>query len=317
MESDRLIQSYLRTVGVERNLAQRTLKAYSCDLTLLAKYFRNMSLQTLGPSELRDYVEYLETMRLRGATIRRKIATFKSFFGFLEKEGTLPASPAKSLFKRFRITRRIPRVLSLQEIEAVLTASYEVCRIKYGSTLIQKFIAFRNRSMLELLFSTGIRIDELVRVDLEDIQCEDRLLRVMGKGRKERIIPMCSSEVISSIEKYIEIRISSFSEPKALFLNRFGKRLSVHSVGPIFKQLCRLARLQREFTPHCLRHTMATMLVENGADVRSVQEILGHSSITTTQIYLTVSRTRKIEVMSKFNQRNRIELSSRKTEEAA
>ena len=165
---------------------------------------------------------------------------------------------------------------------------------------------YRNRVILEILFSTGMRIGELVALNIRDVNLQERTILIFGKGRKERIIYISSDEVLVAIKKYLVYRNRIKTKSSALFLNRDNERLSIFSIENIFKKYCKIAKIKKHYTPHCLRHTMATMLLNNGADIREVQEILGHASIVTTQIYTEVSSKHKKKVLMKFNHRNRI-----------
>ena len=265
-------------------------------------------IRKLGLDDIRRYLLHLETRNLKDTSIKRKMAILKVFFGFCEDEGFIDDSPTRKLKKKYRMPKRLPRVMSLQEIKALLKAAYDYSQIEESSFIFEKYRGLRDRLIIEMLFVTGIRIDELVRLNIADLDIEARTVIIFGKGRKERLIYISSDEVMGLLSEYLLTRYEYYPDGPEVFLNRFKSRLSVHSIGSIFKRYCKLAGISRHFTPHCLRHTMATMLMENGADIRSVQEILGHSRISTTEIYLTVSRRRKEEVLKKFNQRNALQI---------
>ncbi|WP_242772309.1 tyrosine-type recombinase/integrase [Brevibacillus parabrevis] len=177
-----------------------------------------------------------------------------------------------------------------------------------AKTQFKMCICLRNCTILELLFSTGIRIGELTSINIEDINMEERTLLIFGKGRKERLLYLSNNDVLNKLIKWIQMR--EFFEPttKALFVNKYGNRLSIYSVENIFYKYRDLSKINKTSTPHFLRHTFATLLLDNGADLRAVQEILGHSNISTTQIYTEVSTERKKEVLIKFNPRNSFQL---------
>jgi len=310
MDNLELIEKFLLASRLEKNLSHRTLKAYRCDLSDLTQHFISQSFQSVTIDDLRTYLTHLESKGLSGKTIKRKLATIKVFYLFLEDEGLIELSPARKLKKKYRIPRRLPRVMSTDEIERLLRAVYLESKNTSGNSKFHNFKRIRDRVIIELLYVAGLRIDELVKIDIEDINLGARTLYIFGKGRKERLLYISSDEVIILIKDYLTIRNSIPTETSALILNKFGKRLSVYSIGNIFKEYFKLASISRNFTPHCLRHTMATMLMENGADVRSVQEILGHSSISTTEIYLAVTKQRKEAVLNKFNHRNSLHIIS-------
>lgn len=312
MNNEDYVRKFLHISRIEKNLSERTLKAYNCDLKAFLAFIRSKPIETLDIEDLREYLLDLDKRNLKDSTIRRKLATLKVFFSFLEDEDLIDISPTRKLKNKYRILKRIPRVMSNKEVESLLKATH-ICvdREENGSVFNTKRLKrLRDRAMLEILFTTGIRIDELVKLSLNDLDLNRKTLLIHGKGRKERLLYISSNEVIHTIKEYLEYRAKYVLKTRALFLNKFGERLSVHSISNIFREYSDLAGIERRFTPHCLRHTMATMLIDNGADVRSVQVILGHSSISTTEIYLEVSKRRKQEVLSRFNQRNNFHLIS-------
>lgn len=312
MINNKFVEKFLEVSKIEKNLSNRTLKAYKCDLKAFLDFFESKSIISLNVDDLREYLFRLEKKNLNDSTIRRKIATIKVFFSFLEEEGLIESSPAKRLKKKFKVSKRLPRVMSTEEVKNLLRAAHiSTKEVENGSEFIMKrYKRLRDRAMLEILFATGIRIDELVKLNVYDLDLNRKTLLIYGKGRRERVLYISSDEVLCSIREYLKYRSKFSPDTTALFLNKFGQRLSVHSIRNIFKEYCQLAGIKRKFTPHCLRHTMATLLIENGADVRSVQEILGHSRIDTTEIYLEVSKRRKQEVLSRFNQRNHFHIIS-------
>ena len=297
---------FLEVLRIERNRSRKTLNAYRGDLDDLASRFSTSPLCELNLEDLRTYLGSLSERGLKDSTIKRKVATIRGFYNFLEEERLVAESPARRLRRQCSMRRTIPRVMSSQQVETVLLAAHENVRASRSAGGIRFSRALRNRAMIEILFSTGIRSEELVRLGLIDIDMERKTLHVWGKGHRDRLLYLSSEEVLECIAQHLGDRRTCNPKSEALFLNRSGERLNVQSVGLIFRKLARQAGLPRHVTPHCLRHSMATFLIENGADIRSAQEILGHASIQTTQIYLEVSRHRKEAVLSQFNQRNRM-----------
>lgn len=304
MDFTTAIQQFLYCRRVDRNLSEKTLKAYNSDLSSLQEFLGQRSVEEVGIHDLRGYIARQGTRCLKDTTIRRRIASIKAFFAYLEEEETISFSPARKLRYQFKVTRRLPRVLSRNEIRRLLTTA---SRMAHGvGTGTNQSVRFRNRIILEVLFSTGMRVGELVALNDGDVDLHTRTIRILGKGRRERLIYLSSDEVLELLQGYTRLRRQIASDSSALFLNRFGGRLSIFSVEKMFSTYLSNARIKRHYTPHCLRHTMATLLLSNGADIRAVQEILGHSSIVTTQIYTEVSGDRKRRVLSRFNERNRI-----------
>lgn len=304
MANTQLIDEFIATSRLEKNLSKRTLKAYYHDLSQLALFLGTKSLLKIGISDIRDFVNWLDSKNLQSTSVKRKLATLKAFMKYLEDEKLIEYSPARKLRRKYKTPKKIPRVLSNDEIKCMLVAANcPICSFKNAPDK-RKLKYLRDRVIIEILFCTGIRIDELVSLNNTDINIEEKTMIINGKGSKERLIYISSDEVITAIIDYLDIRNIFASDPNAFLVNRFGNRLSVHSIGLIFKAICQRAKLPSKYTPHCLRHSMATKLIENGADVKSVQEILGHRNIKTTEIYLTISKNRKMDVLNRCNQRN-------------
>ena len=277
-------------------------------LRVLSVFFGPKNLCAVERDDLRAYLAYLEQQNLKDTSIRRKLATLKVFYSFLEDEKLIANSPTRKLKKKYKTCKRLPRVMSGDEVEKLLRTAYRRMKTTAGNSGFIAYKPIRDCLILEILFVAGLRIDELVKLNLRDLDLSRRTLLISGKGRKERMLYISSDEVLDLVKRYLESRLILSPATQALFLSRRGGRLSTNSVGYIFKSQLRRAGLPEHYTPHCLRHTMATMLIENGADVRSVQEILGHSSISTTEIYLNVSKRRKQQVLTSFNHRNTLQI---------
>ena len=291
-----------------QNLSSATLKAYGYDLRDFIVFTGLMSVTKTTVAGIRKYLVYLENKELAPATIRRKLATLKSFYSFIVHDNLATNSPTLQLTGNYKIPRRLPRILSTLQIESLLRVAFDQVHTCKSQSAMEQYRVRRNHVMMELLVSTGIRICELLNLNCDDIDIHSRRMIIFGKGRRERILHLSSDEVCNSIQEFLTAREAlTFAEP-AMFLNRFGARLSYHSVRSIFRAICRNSGIKTNATPHCLRHTLATMLIENGADVRSVQEILGHSSISTTEIYLSVSSRHKEQIFNKFNPRNALRI---------
>lgn len=304
------IQDFLGAMKTRRNLSLRTLKAYQLDLIAFRLFFSKKSLLKIDSSDIQTFINHLDEKKLSSATIKRKLATIKVFYSFLYAEEIIDEIPIWKSTGRYRTVKQIPRALSKHEIIQLLTTAHRLVYKTSNQNQLQRYASFRNLLVVELLFALGLRIDELTRLNVNDIDLDSGSLVVYGKGRKERLLYLSSQEVRDLICEYFPLRNKVAEDTRAFFVNRFGQRLGNSSVGRIFSNLSEKAGLQRHYTPHCLRHTMATMLIENGADVRSVQEILGHSSISTTEIYLHVSQKRKEQVLGRFNERNNLTLLS-------
>jgi len=312
---------FVSAASADRNLSPLTLRAYAGDLRLFARTLGVRDVGAITTDDLRRYVDTLCGLgRYQGTTVRRRLATLKVFFRFLEEERIISDSPAMRLHGRYTVIRRLPRVMSLREVRALLRACRrEVVRSKTRQTEPETrlsvdsatFRALRDLAAFELLFATGMRIGELVALSVTDVDFEERSVRILGKGRRERLTFISSDEALEAIRDYVALRTSVPSMVPSLMLNKFGRQLTIYSVENAFGKHCRLARIRGHYTPHCLRHTMATMLLNNGADIRSVQEILGHRTISTTQIYTEVTIGQKRRTMMKFHARNSMHLNPR------
>lgn len=308
MDNLSVVEAFLRASRTDKNLTDRTLKAYRIDLEQFAAYCAEEALTAAGPGLLRTYMEHLQSRGLCDSTMKRKLATLKVFYRFLEQEGAILQSPLSGFTRKFRMVKRLPKVLSISEVTRLLRAAHaDAFRLRGGESQ-PSLHRLRNYTILEVLFATGIRLDEAARLDTHDLDLERHAVLIRGKGRKERLLFIYSDEVIDALRRYLEARSTVATSSRALFINRSGDRLSTHTIRTMFYRYCSEAGLEKRYTPHCLRHTMATLLVENGADIRAVQDILGHASISTTEIYVHVSERRKKNVLRSFNQRDQLEL---------
>lgn len=280
------IARFLKYLQVERNASALTLKSYREDLTALALWLsESHSVPTMKPGEvttldLRGYVSHLHQVNYAKTTIARRLASMRSFFRFGQREGWADSNPAKPL-RNPRRTRTLPNFLSTTDLATLLEAPSS------GEPL-----GLRDRAILETLYSAGLRVSELVGVNDADLDLGRGLLRVRGKGKRERVSPI-GSFASQAIQRWQRARPA---DPRAkpgaavpLFVNRFGRRLTTRSVGRLLEKYLATTGLDRRTTPHTLRHSFATHLLDAGADIRSVQELLGHKSLVTTQIYTHVS----------------------------
>ncbi|MCQ4088658.1 tyrosine-type recombinase/integrase [Saccharibacillus sp. JS10] len=301
------IYRYRENLIVERNLSHTTVQAYQYDLNLIVSWCERNHHQAVDHRILHLYfIELIESRTMKDTTIKRKYISVKTFFKFLREQQLMGAMSDFSLGAKFKKAKRIPKTLPIDEIQRLLgSIEHDVTMLKSD---YRKLIATRNLAIVELLFSTGIRIGELVNIDLSDLNVGERTLLIFGKGRKERILYLSSKEVVTALRNWMKIRAKLIPQDEALFINKYGNRLTIYSIENIFSKYRDTARITPTATPHALRHTFATHLLDNGADLRSVQEILGHSSVSTTEIYTEVSIKRKKNVLSKFNPRNKLNI---------
>lgn len=312
------ISNFLNYLVIERNVSPETIIAYRKDLGIFDNWIskKERTLKTIDVNNIRSYLQFLQEKNLAPTSIKRRIASLRSFFNYLEENEEIDKSPMKKIHKSFKIPKRLPNVLSIHELEALLKVPDEERKLLERTRVqtekerkrinLKIFTCIRNRAILELFFATGIRISELCNLSMKNIDMSEKIIKVFGKGAKERMICFDHHGTVKAIAKYINER--NKRDPKALnlFINKFNKKITPRYVEMMFKNCLKKAGIEKDLSPHSMRHTMATMLVENGADLRSVQEILGHSSVATTQIYTEVSINRQREVLKKHLQREMI-----------
>ena len=281
-------RTFLNYLKVERNASPLTIKSYTDDLAHLAEFFGEQNGRVPPPrevevSQLRGYVAYLHECGYAQATVARRLACLRSFFRYCNREGICDKNPARPL-RTPRAGRKLPHFLTTDEVGKLLIAPPA-----------NKDDGLRDRAILETIYSAGLRVAELVALSLKDFDRAQGILRVLGKGRKERIAPV-GSYAIKALTRWLEVRspdsTAAAAERDAVFLNRFGRRLTTRSIGRMLEKHIATAGLSTQTSPHTLRHSFATHLLDGGADLRSVQELLGHKSLTTTQIYTHVSTRR-------------------------
>jgi integrase/recombinase XerD len=292
------VDSYLRHLTIERGLAKNTLLAYKRDLSSYIKYLEGLGLDLpsqVQENNVRDFAQQLVTNKLMVATsVARTLAAVRGLHKFLLFEGTVETDVAATV-KPPKAPRRLPKAISIQEVERLLRASGPEPDDVSGAT---DLIRVRDRAILELLYATGARVSEVVNIDLDDL-IDPEIIRLFGKGSKERIVPV-GRYAQAALQAYlVRVRPSLAMLSKgtpALFLNQRGSRLSRQSIWQIISDAASNAKLEHEVSPHTFRHSFATHLLEGGADVRVVQELLGHASVATTQIYtlVTVDALREI-----------------------
>jgi integrase/recombinase XerC len=279
------VNRFLQYLRVERNASALTIKSYREDLEALVDYLTDVRGRAPAPGdvgtvELRGYVAALHEAGYAKTTISRRLASLRSFYRFGQREGWTKANPAKPL-RNPRKSRSLPHCLSSEDIERLL-----------GAPASSEPLGLRDRAILEVLYSAGLRVSELAGLNEADLDFAGGTLRVRGKGRRERIAPV-GSYATGALHKWLAVRTLSAREKKGaeapVFVNKFGRRLTTRSVGRMLEKHLRSSGLDRRTTPHTLRHSFATHLLDRGADIRSVQELLGHKSLVTTQIYTHVS----------------------------
>jgi len=292
------VDSYLRHLTIERGMAKNTLLAYKRDLSSYLLFLQDLGLESpsqVQESTVRDFAQQLVTNKMMVATsVARSLAAVRGLHKFLLFEGIVETDVAATV-KPPKAPRRLPEAISISEIERLLKASGPEPDDVSGAT---DLIRVRDRAILELLYATGARVSEVVNIDLDDL-IDPEIIRLFGKGSKERIVPVGRYAQAAMQAYLVRVRPSLAMLSKgtpALFLNQRGSRLSRQSIWQIISDAAKNAKLEHVVSPHTFRHSFATHLLEGGADVRVVQELLGHASVATTQIYtlVTVDALREI-----------------------
>lgn len=277
---DRFLEKFLNYLKIERNASPHTLRNYLKDLEILRKSVGEKPWGEVNLFDLRQFVAGERTRGLSKVTIARRVATTRSFFRFLHRDGYSPANPSLGL-TRPKQDRKLPKFLSVEEAMRLVEAPSG-----------DGFAACRDRAILETLYSTGLRVSELVSLKVRDVDLIGGSLRVTGKGRKERLVPVGSYSV-RAIREYLKtLKPQAREDHQPMFQNRLGSTLTDRSVRRILNGYLQKVSIQQKISPHALRHSFATHLLDRGADLRSVQELLGHSSLATTQIYTHVTTER-------------------------
>ncbi|HZK40061.1 MAG TPA: site-specific tyrosine recombinase XerD [Atribacterota bacterium] len=277
------LECFLDYLSIERGLAQNTIISYRYDLIKYINFLKKKRISSFNQTNkvsVKNYFIYLRGKDLEITSISRNLAAVKMFYRFLLMEGLIKED-FTSFIEFPRVSKKLPYVLSLREINLLLDEAN-----------FKGKLGLRNRAVLELFYATGMRVSELIYLKINDINMENCMLKCLGKGSKERIIPF-GDKARQSLNLYLDrLRPKLVKNPNedTLFLNNRGERLSRQGAFYLVKVYAHKAGIEKKVTPHTLRHTLATHLIENGADLRSVQEMLGHSDIATTQIYTHVSR---------------------------
>jgi len=297
---DEALAEFLRHLALEKNASAHTVKSYREDLTQALEFFRTrLSQQNPAPDRLtmrvlRAYLAWLHEKGYARTTVARRVSAVRSWCRFLCRQGTLTANPADGL-RGPRQDKTLPHFLGVEDVQRLLQAPPD--DTPFG---------LRDRALLETLYSAGLRVSELTGLNVEDVDLAEGLATVRGKGRKERLA-LLGPQAQAALRRWLDGRAAVMGEfrqpPPALFLNKSGTRLSSRSVGRLLEKYLKQAGLDPRTSPHTLRHSFATHLLDNGADIRSVQELLGHKSLSTTQIYTHVTTHRLQESYDKAHPR--------------
>lgn len=295
------VKRYLEYCQYRKELDEKTIKAYRIDLK---QYFDFVAADNPAKEKIEEYITNLHE-QFKQKTVKRKIASVKAFYNYLEEEEMLSENPFRKIKVKFKETSHLPRIIPRKEIEQLLNYVHE----DLGETQseLHKY-RIRDAAVIEIFFATGARVYEISNLRRECVDLESGLLRIMGKGGKERYIQIGEQEVIGLLRQYYNANMEQIKKSGYFFVNRRGNRFSEQSMRAMVKRYAELAGIERHITPHMFRHSFATFLIEEGVDISCIQQILGHSSIKTTQIYIHVASAKQAEILRNFHPRNKMRI---------
>ena len=307
IEKRGFIDQFIHYLSIEKNASPHTCRCYRRDLEGFEDFLKNsgtyisstgkVEMEKVDRMAIRKYLSFLHRKNKK-SSIARKISTLRSFFKYMVREQVIPSNPAKGVSTP-KVEKTLPTTLTVDEAFRLMESPTTISeKPSEGS----KEKGLRDRAILELLYSSGLRVSELVGLNSNQLDLDLGIVRVMGKGRKERIVPV-GTKAIKALEAYLEKR-GMLEGEEPIFVNSLGGRLTARSVGRLIKRYTRHSGIFRKVSPHSLRHTFATHLLDAGADIREIQEMLGHSSLSTTQRYTHVSMGKLMEVYDKAHPRS-------------
>jgi integrase/recombinase XerD len=302
-----VIDKFLFHCKFEKHLSPKTLKAYAIDLAQFKSFMYGRQglsdIMQTGKEELKQYIQFISEFKPK--TIKRKIATTKAMFNFMEFDELIEINPFRKVRISIKEPKVLPRVMTLQEASLLFTTVYkelhEFVNKKDSYTYKEKV---RDVAVIELLFGTGVRVSELCSLRYEDIGTDFSAIRVNGKGNKERTIQISNEAIKKALDQYYRLFSEAIGKRQFFFINRLGSRLSEQSVRLMIRKYKEKCNLTKKITPHVFRHSFATLLLEQDVDIKYIQNLLGHSSIMTTQIYTHVSTEKQSEILQNKHPRN-------------
>lgn len=295
------VRPYLEYCQYRKELDMKTLKAYRIDLR---QYFEFVRCDNPEKIEIELYITELHK-KYKQKTVKRKLASVKAFYNYLEEEEIIYDSPFRRIRVKFKEAVVLPRVIPREEIEQLL--NYMYVNLNLSRAKNHRY-CLRDIAIVETLFATGARVYEISNIKNECIDLNSGLIRIVGKGNKERYIQIGNSEVLVLLRKYFEENHTDIERTGFFFINNRGERFSEQSIRVMLKKYSKNAGINRNITPHMFRHSFATFLIEEGVDISCVQQILGHSSIKTTQIYIHVAAKRQAEILRRMHPRRNMRI---------
>ena len=303
-KTDELIRSYLQHCQLEKGLSKKTIKAYRIDLVQFSCYV-GCNISICDKMRMQNYLSLLHN-QYKLKSIKRKVASLKAFFAYLVDEDIIHTSPFDKLRIKLHEPFILPKVIPLSTIDLILQYAYRKKNTTRNKSTYQYNTCLRDIAVLELLFATGMRVSELCSLTLDSIDLGNGVIKIFGKGSKERMIQIGNPDVLSALCTYYAAFSSTISKTGWFFVNRLGNQLSDQSVRNMINKYVEHAGIDQHITPHMFRHSFATLLLEEDVDIRYIQQLLGHSSITTTQIYTHVTSQKQRDILISKHPRNRI-----------
>lgn len=300
MQLAKAIKNFVFHCEFEKNLSEKTLQAYKTDLDQFRshKNYQNIDIDEFDKHKLKDYVQSLYTQSFKAKTIKRKLAVLKALFTYLEFDEAILVSPFRKMRILIKEPKQLPKTMELKEIQKILKYLYKLRENFVDKNTYSYRALLRDIVIIEILFSTGVRVSELCGIKTSNINLQSGIIKIKGKGDKERIVQICDNEAKKLLKEYWSLFGEDIEATQYLLVNRLGNQISEQSVRLMIKKYQKLTGIDRHITPHMFRHSFATLLLEEGVDIRYIQHMLGHSSISTTQIYTQVNIKQQKKIMS-------------------
>jgi len=310
MGVNEVMKKFLFHCQFEKNLNSKTLRAYTTDIEQFAAFIKGtedeLNFKCMSKETLKSYLQKISHFKPK--TVKRKVASLKAMLNFLEYEDDDYINPFRKIKVRLKEPSLLPSVMTLSEVRKILNVMYlDLSKIQHMESYTYK-VQTRNLSIVEILFSTGMRVSEICNLNFEDVNLKNGVIKVFGKGSKERIIQICQQEALSIIKTYYQYYKQEIKSGFPFFINRLGQRISTQSVRLMIKSYVKKAGLSKRITPHTFRHTFATLLLEEDVDIKYIQNMLGHSSIAITQIYTHVNMSKQKKILTTKHPRRKLQL---------
>lgn len=305
-----LMEEYLFYGKLQRNLDEKTIRAYQTDLNQFFLFAGGTKLVS-SKETIRQYILHLHAT-YKQKTVKRKIASLKAFYTYLEQEEIIESNPMRKIRTEFREEKVLPRSIPYSVLQSLLSSMYAKKNVE--GTICKRKLLIRDIAVVEILFSTGIRISELCNLKQKNIDVEQGIFCIKGKGSKERYLQIGTEEVLEQLKEYKRYWDKELQMSELFFFNRYGSRYSEQSARRMIQRYTQEAMIEMHITPHMFRHAFATLLLEEDVDIRFIQKMLGHASITTTQIYAEVASKKQMEILKMKHPRNRMEVFKKNVE---